>query len=161
MNVVAPVTRTKEAYAEFLKSKFWLDLRQRKLMLNPACQIPDCGLCTSHIHHVFYRQDWNDTQITDLLSVCGIHHRKIHGIPEPPPEPRLKPIQPARACHPAKTKEDYLKELYSHRKPPKLKLSKSQKRHLKRFYKSRIGRELRRDARASAAYQNLKNRGRL
>lgn len=160
----SPISR-RDAYTEFLKSKFWRDLRQRKLLLNPLCQIPDCGLCARDVHHVFYRPDWFDTQIGDLLSVCGIHHRKIHGIPEPPPVPRAiahhrePPPLPTRGQ--GKTKTQVMDALYSRRHPPRLKLSKRQKRFLKRWNKTKRAKELRRESRGNAAYQVLMERGRL
>lgn len=131
----SPISR-RDAYTEFLKSKFWRDLRQRKLLLNPLCQIPDCGLCARDAHHVFYRANWEDTQIGDLLSVCGIHHRKIHHIPEPPKPTRRRVIKPTH-------------------------ISKAQQRDLSRRARIKSHAYWRKRRKGGGAYQNLMNRGRL
>lgn len=83
MMIIAP--NQKAAYREFLLSPFWRHLSRRKI----AAAGFKCERCPStqllQAHHLFYRQDWYQTQIEDLLCLCRKCHREEHGIK--PPEP--------------------------------------------------------------------------
>lgn len=100
--------RTKAGYREFLKTDFWRNLTALKLRLNPLCQIPECrhGHATDS-HHVFYRRNWFETLLSDLLSVCATHHRQIHGFSEPVPvTPAVVPPKQKRVLRVLRRKRD-------------------------------------------------------
>ena len=66
------------AYAEFLKSDFWQQLRAKQLKHSPACE--RCQCTTSlQVHHTVYRE-WYSTQIDDLETLCRRCHLRHHGL---------------------------------------------------------------------------------
>ena len=89
--------RTKEGYREFLKTEFWRELRDSKFKLNPKCEFPGCSQWANAAHHVFYRPNWEDARITDLISVCDAHHQQIHHIQKPAPPPSYADVEAAKA----------------------------------------------------------------
>lgn len=85
----AMIIGSKLAYREYLKSWHWKDLRQRVLARdNHRCV--QCGATRElQAHHTFYRQDWYDAKITDLITLCRPCHRQTHGMKPK----RLKPVK--------------------------------------------------------------------
>lgn len=69
----------KQKYREFLKTDFWIELSARKKAGVKRCQ--DCKRKERHLqaHHLFYRENWYDTQLEDLVVICRRCHRKRHG----------------------------------------------------------------------------------
>lgn len=75
MNVV----KTKEAYAEFLASAFWVELSRRVRRRRKRCA--RCGSRKRlQAHHKFYRDDWYQTQEGDLEVLCRACHEAEHHI---------------------------------------------------------------------------------
>jgi hypothetical protein len=70
---------SRQAYREFLGTKFWKELSARKKK-----QAGKCERCGSRkrlqSHHRFYRERWEDTRIEDLEVLCRGCHQKEHGI---------------------------------------------------------------------------------
>ena len=69
----------RKAYREFLKTEFWINISKFK-----RSQVGMCESCGSpeHLqcHHKFYRENWFDTRLEDLVVLCRSCHRKEHGI---------------------------------------------------------------------------------
>lgn len=69
----------KRAYyrEEYLKSDHWKELKVRKLVVNPTCEI-----CNSKkfldVHHLDYKNLY-DVLLTDLQTLCRRHHAEQHG----------------------------------------------------------------------------------
>lgn len=73
-------TKTKAKYLEFLQTPFWLDLRW-KAICRDGRKCTKCGGCDLlQAHHVRYRQEWTDTRLEDLATLCRPCHEKQHGI---------------------------------------------------------------------------------
>lgn len=69
----------KELYAQFLQSKFWINLSRQKRKMVGRCERCGSRKCLQS-HHRFYREDWNLTQLEDLEVLCRKCHSKHHGI---------------------------------------------------------------------------------
>lgn len=69
---------TKELYAEFLGSDFWVCLSRQKRK-----QVGKCERCGSkhrlQSHHVRYPENWFDTRLEDLEVLCRKCHARHHG----------------------------------------------------------------------------------
>lgn len=62
----------------YLQSDHWKDTRSKKLKKNPVCEI--CGSNYKlAVHHKNYNRLGNE-HITDLMTVCYMCHKNIHGI---------------------------------------------------------------------------------
>lgn len=75
------ILHTKELYALFLDSDFWRQLAsQARKAAGNKCQ--RCGVTgvILQAHHKFYRENWFDTQLSDLECLCRDCHRKEHGL---------------------------------------------------------------------------------
>lgn len=71
------------AYAEFLKSDFWLELRAKKLKQCPACS--HCEATKNlEVHHHRYPANWYQTQLSDLTVLCDQCHEIEHGFQAAP-----------------------------------------------------------------------------
>lgn len=69
----------RQKYRQFLKSDFWIKLSKRKKNLDKKCS--ECGSVENlQAHHKFYRKDWFDTRIDDLVVLCRQCHESEHGI---------------------------------------------------------------------------------
>lgn len=72
---------TRELYALFLDSDFWINLSRTKRRSVGRCE--NCGTRNKlESHHVFYRDSWFDTQLSDLKVLCRSCHEAQHGIKE-------------------------------------------------------------------------------
>lgn len=71
-------TQVQEAYREFLKSDFW-----KKLSDQTKARDGKCVRCDSAVnlqaHHVRYPNEWFDTKLEDLETLCRACHRAEHG----------------------------------------------------------------------------------
>ncbi len=74
----------KSEYAKFLETGFWKEIRI--LCFNRDQWTCQCcgttggkrGVRALHAHHRFYRPDWFDTQLDDLVTLCLTCHEKAH-----------------------------------------------------------------------------------
>lgn len=68
----------KLAYAEFLRTDFWIGVRDQRLEATRFC-----ALCPSDtkldVHHRIYRESWYDIRDGDLTVLCRKCHSKFHG----------------------------------------------------------------------------------
>jgi ribosomal protein S27AE len=73
------VTKRQRAYREFLKSDFWISIRE-KAVLRDGGKCVRCGSC-GHLqaHHKRYPQDWYQTMLEDLETLCRKCHGEEHG----------------------------------------------------------------------------------
>lgn len=68
-----------KAYREFLKSSFWKELSARVKKKAGRCKRCKAkGLLQAH--HKFYREDWYETQESDLMVLCRKCHAIEHGL---------------------------------------------------------------------------------
>lgn len=79
--------KTKDAYREFLKSDFWRKLTKLKKETVGHCERCGSRRCLQS-HHRFYRDDWFQTQESDLEVLCRTCHKKHHK--RPGKEPKKK-----------------------------------------------------------------------
>ncbi len=75
--------RTKEGYAEYLKSDHWKTLR-KIVLKRDGCKCRECHKFGWQVHHKFYRDDWEDAQPEDCITLCRRCHKKEHGIVDKP-----------------------------------------------------------------------------
>lgn len=70
---------TKELYAMFLESQWWVDLSFTKRCAVRKCE--RCG-CTYDLqaHHIRYPENWFETRLEDLEVLCRDCHEKEHHI---------------------------------------------------------------------------------
>ncbi len=80
----------KERYREFLKSAFWQGISfECRYNANFICEKCHKG-GPVHAHHKFYRPNWYDTNIEDLICLCEDCHNIEHGIdPFVAPKPNI------------------------------------------------------------------------
>lgn len=71
-------TRRQRAYSHWLEGPVWAKLRaQAKKRDGQRCQ--DCGSTKNLVvHHIRYRDDWDDTRLEDLVTLCKPCHKKRH-----------------------------------------------------------------------------------
>lgn len=75
MGVVA-----KEAYAEYLKSNHWRDLRQLVMeQVDSRCCICYKQDPSNEVHHIYYCGNWYKTLPHHLTVLCDEHHEAVHG----------------------------------------------------------------------------------
>lgn len=64
-------------YQEYLSSDHWANLRDKRIKLDHGM----CRVCMSkeklEVHHKIYRQNWNKTEINDLMTLCHICHGTV------------------------------------------------------------------------------------
>lgn len=70
----------RKKYRLFLQGDLWKSLSQAKKRGVSRCQ--NCGKKSRFLecHHVKYPENWEDTQVTDLVVLCRRCHKRIHGI---------------------------------------------------------------------------------
>lgn len=76
------MNKTKEAYQEFLETDFWKEISEK-------CKERDGNKCTRcpsrsrlEAHHVRYPEDWYETTLDDLVTLCRECHEKEHALIE-------------------------------------------------------------------------------
>lgn len=74
------MTKRQQDYQGFLQSSFWENLRRE-------CITRDGGRCRRcnapgrlQAHHLVYPDDWYDTTLDQLITLCVLCHEKEHGI---------------------------------------------------------------------------------
>jgi len=69
----------KQEYREYLNSNEWKILRAKKLKKSKKYR---CAICKAtkelNIHHLFYRPNLADTELSDLRILCHRCHKLIH-----------------------------------------------------------------------------------
>jgi len=70
--------KSKAAYLEYLKSPHWITLRRRVFARDEfrctKCRSPNC----IEAHHKFYRERWEDADLSDLVTLCRGCHEQEH-----------------------------------------------------------------------------------
>lgn len=120
---------SKELYAEFILSDFWIELSRRKRELVGKCQ--RCGSRDRlQAHHIRYTPNLFDVKMDDLVVLCRHCHEKEHGIAtENQPEPRV-----------SESEKEQLWRLYNNNPKtifPKKKNHKKHKKHHRRFHRNK------------------------
>lgn len=106
------VLSTKELYGLFLDSEWWRRLtREKKRSVGNRCEL--CGGVDGlQSHHVFYRPNWFDTQLKDLLVLCRTCHQRQHGVDDEVIDLNVEPP----SAEPARLSLYEVNQLRAHRK---------------------------------------------
>jgi hypothetical protein len=73
-------TQTKMNEDDYLQTSVWRELRERRLQMDGRC----CVFCKStegtEVHHRRYPAVWGmEDVVRDLVTVCRMHHKELHG----------------------------------------------------------------------------------
>jgi len=69
------MTPGQQAYIEFLNSPFWIGLtEQRTRLCGKRCELCQSELRKLQGHHLIYRKNWLDTDISDIRMLCEPCH---------------------------------------------------------------------------------------
>jgi BRO family, N-terminal domain len=72
------VTRTQDAYKDFLRSSAWKTIRDQRVM-HDTCQCQHCGTGGKlDVHHLNYDRPWGHERMEDLLTLCRRCHYQEH-----------------------------------------------------------------------------------
>lgn len=82
--------RTAEGYAEYLKSGHW-DILRSAVLARDDFKCCKCGKRGFQVHHVRYRDDWEDGRPEDCVTVCRSCHEKEHPDKQIKPAPKPAP----------------------------------------------------------------------
>jgi hypothetical protein len=84
---VKVLTASQKAYRKYLLTDHWKALRERALERDGRKCTYDLGdgfICEDtdrlNVHHVVYREKWEDTRLEDLQTICRTCHRIEHGL---------------------------------------------------------------------------------
>lgn len=79
-NARMALTTRQAEYREYLSGEHWESLRSRALERDAGA----CVICRStekvQVHHIRYREKWEDGQLEDVQTLCRKHHRLEHGL---------------------------------------------------------------------------------
>lgn len=68
----------RDAYQLYIDSAQWREVRLTRLTID-RCRCQGCGTGLDlHVHHLTYERFGNEDVYTDLVTVCGTCHRRIH-----------------------------------------------------------------------------------
>lgn len=70
-----------EQYKKYMKSDKWQAKKQERINIDKGCvmcQRPLEKIKSVQVHHVTYVRLGNENVLTDLCTVCGSCHKKIH-----------------------------------------------------------------------------------
>ena len=71
-----------EFYKKYMRSKEWEEKKQERMKIdNFSCVM--CGRSREHcrtlqVHHITYKNLGHENVYTDLCTVCGSYHKKLH-----------------------------------------------------------------------------------
>lgn len=71
-----------EIYKKYMQSKEWQAKRQERIAIDGGCCVM-CGrplekIKKIQVHHVTYRNLGHENALTDLCTLCGSCHKKLH-----------------------------------------------------------------------------------
>ena len=72
-----------EFYEKYMQSPEWAAKKEERLQIDGGCCVM-CGRSVEHVrtmncHHITYARLGNEDPYTDLVTVCGSCHKKLHG----------------------------------------------------------------------------------
>lgn len=68
-------------YREYIRSDAWKQKKQERIAIDGQCVMchrPIEQIRSVQVHHVTYKRLGNENVLTDLCTLCGSCHRKIH-----------------------------------------------------------------------------------
>lgn len=70
-----------EFYRKYMKSDKWQQKKQERIAIDKGCCM--CGrplekIRSVQVHHVNYQNLGNENVLTDIATLCGSCHRKLH-----------------------------------------------------------------------------------
>lgn len=70
-----------EFYKQYMKSDKWETKKQERIAIDKGCCM--CGrtleqIKSIQVHHVTYKNLGNENVLTDICTLCGSCHKKIH-----------------------------------------------------------------------------------
>lgn len=86
------MTERQRKYREYLKTEHWNCLRLAALKRDQlkCCKCKGGGRVLQ-VHHKFYRKEWTDTELEDLISLCIPCHKDEHRKLPTPQKPKGHP----------------------------------------------------------------------
>lgn len=75
------MNKQSEEYKVYMKSDAWEHKRQERIAIDQGCVM--CGrplnkIKSVQVHHVTYKNLGHENVLTDICTLCGSCHRKIH-----------------------------------------------------------------------------------
>lgn len=75
------MNKQSKEYKQYMKSDEWEQKRQERIAIDKGCVM--CGrpiekIKSVQVHHVTYKNLGNEDVLTDICTLCGSCHRKIH-----------------------------------------------------------------------------------
>lgn len=67
-----------EYYKKYLKSEWWVGVRNKILSSNNKCIIDGCKNTDLQLHHMRYDRLGTIAEHQDIICVCSEHHKRIH-----------------------------------------------------------------------------------
>lgn len=70
-----------EFYKKYMKSPEWEQKKQERIAIDNCCvmcQRPLNKIRSLQVHHITYARLGNENVLTDLVTLCGTCHKKIH-----------------------------------------------------------------------------------
>lgn len=70
-----------EFYKQYMKSPQWEQKKQERIEIDKCCVMclrPLDKIRKINIHHITYERLGNENVLTDLCTLCGTCHKKIH-----------------------------------------------------------------------------------
>lgn len=74
------LTEAQVRYRRFLRTECWKWLRDKALQRDGWTCCRCGGTKGLHVHHLSYPESWEDTELTQLQTLCKACHRKEHGL---------------------------------------------------------------------------------
>lgn len=70
-----------QEYKAYMKSEKWKVKKQERIAIDKGCCM--CGrpldkIKSVQVHHITYKNLGNENVLTDLCTLCGSFHKKIH-----------------------------------------------------------------------------------
>lgn len=70
-----------EFYKKYMKSEEWEQKKQERIAIDNCCvmcQRPLNKIRSLQVHHITYQNLGHENVLTDLCTLCGTCHKKIH-----------------------------------------------------------------------------------
>lgn len=72
-----------EEYKKYMRSPEWEAKKQERIAIDKGCCM--CGrpleqIRSINVHHITYARLGNENVLTDLCTLCGSCHKKIHNL---------------------------------------------------------------------------------
>ena len=72
-----------DEYKKYMKSEKWQDKKQQRIEIDGMCCMchrPLDKIKSVQVHHITYKNLGNENVLTDICTLCGSCHKKIHNL---------------------------------------------------------------------------------